>query len=294
MAPKLEGFLNISKPIGCTSRDIVNRVQRFVRPAKVGHAGTLDPLAEGVLVVAIGQGTRLIESVQESQKAYLGVFQLGCTSDSEDTETPIVPLENPPIPDLDSLSQSCARFVGEIDQVPPQYSALKVQGKRAYDMARRGEKAELKARRVRIDACSVAAYDYPEMQLDIRCGSGVYVRSLGRDIGESLGSGAVMIGLTRTAVGPFCIDDALCGNDITADSIERSLLPLTAGVAHLPSCAITEEEKVELSCGRFIAHRFDSDERLLAATSPNGRLAAILKPTDENKLRPVKFFPEPE
>src|SRR5262245_35406014 len=197
------GLLNIDKPAGLTSRDVVSRVQRLVRPQKVGHAGTLDPLATGVLVVAVGPATRLVEYVQRMPKTYQGTFLLGRTSDTEDVEGEVVELDSPPVPTRAEIDAALPRFIGTIEQRPPAYSALKVAGRRAHKLARRGEAVELAPRPVEIHAIELLRYEYPEMELRIDCGSGTYVRSLGRDVAEAVDTGAVMAALRRLAIGPF-------------------------------------------------------------------------------------------
>src|SRR4051794_35109294 len=155
------GLLNIDKPAGLTSRDVVNVVQRLVRPHKVGHAGTLDPLATGVLVVAIGPATRLVEYIQRMAKSYRAVFLLGRTSDTEDIEGKVAELPQAPVPNIEQIESATPRFVGMIDQRPPVYSALKVGGRRAYELARRGETIELAPRRVEVHSIDIVRYAYP-------------------------------------------------------------------------------------------------------------------------------------
>ncbi|NOY30442.1 MAG: tRNA pseudouridine(55) synthase TruB, partial [Planctomycetes bacterium] len=184
------GILNLNKPIGWTSRDAVNRVQRLVRPAKAGHAGTLDPLATGVLVVCIGPATRLISYVQAMPKVYQATFLLGRTSDSDDIETEVRELASPPQPSREEIESKLPDFLGEIQQRPPAYSALKVNGQRAYKLAREGLAVQLEPRPVEIYELRVTGYNYPELKINLRCGSGTYVRSLGRDLAEALGTGA--------------------------------------------------------------------------------------------------------
>src|SRR6478609_12096076 len=203
------GLLNVDKPAGITSRDVVNRVQRLVRPHKVGHAGTLDPLATGVLVIAIGPATRLIEYVQRMPKSYQGTFLLGRTSDTEDVEGNVVELPHTPVPSRDDILAAIPRFLGTIEQRPPAFSALKVAGQAAYKLARRGEAVELAARPVEIISIDLVRYEYPELELRVRCGSGTYIRSLGRDLAEALGSAAVMSQLRRIAIGPFQVEESL-------------------------------------------------------------------------------------
>ncbi len=271
---------------------MVNRIQRLVRPDKVGHAGTLDPLAEGVLVVAIGQATKLIEKIQQTTKVYRGAFLLGHSSDTEDVEGEVVELPYALAPSESELSQACRQMCGENSQLPPQYSALKVGGKRAYDLARRGIKAELKPRVVRIDSCELLRYEYPEFELKIVCGSGTYVRSIGRDIAASLGSAAVMSALTRTAVGPFHLDEAIDLESIDEKKLATSLAPIAIAVADLVRLELTAEEVVLLGHGRQISDRFEGDWESAAAFASNGRLAAIVAPVSPDRIRSVKNFPD--
>ena len=185
------GLFNVNKPTGLMSRRVVDHVQRLVRPAKAGHAGTLDPLASGVLVVGVGPATRLIDYVQRAAKRYTATFLLGRESDTEDVEGIVKDWNDPPTPTLDEIQQAAKQFVGEIQQRPPAFSALKVKrqdGKsvRAYELARSGEAVDLKPRPVTIHDIQIQDYEYPELTLDVRCGSGVYVRSLGRDLAASM------------------------------------------------------------------------------------------------------------
>ena len=222
------GFLNFNKPPGKTSRWVVDQVQRLVQPAKVGHAGTLDPLATGVLVVASGSATRLIDYVQQMPKRYRADFLLGCTSPTEDVDSEVVPLENPMVPTRDEIETAIPAFLGEILQSPPAFSALKVGGRRAYSLARAGQAVELKPRPISIHCLKVLSYEYPRLQLEIECSSGTYVRSLGRDLAEKLGTGAVMSALVRTAIGIFRVEDSIDVFD--GESVEPGRLSI-AGAA---------------------------------------------------------------
>ena len=199
------GVLNLNKPGGMTSRDVVDLVSRPLRKAKVkvGHAGTLDPLATGVLVVCVGSATRLIEYVQRMPKAYRTVVLLGARSDTLDADGKVEAVEDPPIPTEAEVRSALLTQVGTISQMPPQFSALKVEGKRAYDLAREGQAVELAARPVRIDQVELISYAWPRLELQVDCGSGTYIRSIARDIGEILGCGGLVEVLTRTRIGPF-------------------------------------------------------------------------------------------
>jgi len=168
----LFGLLNLNKPPGVTSRRVVDRVQRLVKPAKVGHAGTLDPLASGVLVLGIGPATRLVEYVQEMPKHYRATFLLGRTSTTEDVDGDVTELDGAVPPKRERLERVAEEMTGEIEQRPPIYSALKVSGRRAYDLARAGGRVELAPRTVRIDRLEIVRYEYPELCLDVTCGGG--------------------------------------------------------------------------------------------------------------------------
>ncbi len=290
MNASLFGFLNLNKPRGWSSRAAVDRVQKIVWPEKVGHAGTLDPLATGVLVVGMGQATRLVEYLQQQPKGYVGTFLLGRESDTEDIEGHVIPLEQPPVPTLEQIESLLPRFTGEIDQMPPAFSALKVEGRRAYQFARKGLEVKLDSRRIHIHSLAVEAYAYPELRLRITCGSGTYIRSLGRDLARALGTGAVMSALVRTFIGSFTLEQSISPETLDRAIIERHLLPSQWAVSHLPSMSLSDQEVIEILHGRTIplADWSDSGER--SATDSTGRLIAILAPSG-SLLRPVRVFP---
>jgi tRNA pseudouridine55 synthase len=283
------GLLNLCKPAGITSRDVVNRVQRLVKPHKVGHAGTLDPLASGVLVVCLGPATRLIEYLQRMPKRYLATFLLGRQSDTEDIEGLVVELPNSPAPIEAQIRAALPSFLGHIQQLPPAYSALKVEGKRAYNLARQGEIPDLKPRPIEVHTIDLIEYAYPQLTLDIRCGSGTYVRSLGRDIARALGTEAVMSALTRTEIGPFHASQALSGDDITPQSIDRAFIPPQMALGTMPTCAVTEQEEVFLRNGRQIERRDEGYEEI-ALLTPSGRLLAIAVPAAQGYWQPRIVF----
>ncbi|MCH8044132.1 MAG: tRNA pseudouridine(55) synthase TruB [Planctomycetes bacterium] len=301
------GLLNIHKPPGMTSRRVVDRVVRLVgKKTKVGHAGTLDPLATGVLVVCLGRATRLIEYVQRMPKRYTGTFLLGRTSTTEDVEGEVTELVNPPLPTRESIEQAAQQLVGQIQQRPPAFSALKIDGRRAYDLARRGETPDLKPRTITVHSIELLSYEYPQFVLDIRCGSGTYVRSLGRDLAESLGTGAVMSALERTAIGGFrltCSDRGWQGqascpwhpavdlDELTADNLSEHLHPALIAVESLPSVTLTADQYARIANGQTIGLTDPPDADEIAALDSVGRLAAILIPRDNETWRPLRFFP---
>jgi len=285
------GLLNINKPSGVTSRDVVNRVQRMVRGVKVGHAGTLDPLATGVLVVALGPATRLVEYVQRMPKTYLGTFWLGRTSDTEDIDGQVVELDGPPQPTAGEIEAVLPRFLGTINQLPPAFSALKVRGRRAYDLARRGVAVELQPRPIEIHRLTLVRYEYPELQLEVCCGSGTYVRSLGRDLAQALGTAAVMSALVRTAVGDFRIEEACLLDDLETGTFERHLLPPARAVAQLPAVQLADDEIGRIANGLPVANRWDTDAVEIAAFDAQNRLLALLAPRGHGQLGPLRNFP---
>ena len=271
------GLLNANKPSGMTSRDVVNRIQRLVRPLKAGHAGTLDPLASGVLVVCVGAATRLMEYVQRMPKRYRATFLLGRESPTEDIDGPVTELAEPPIPTLDQLGAAALALTGEIQQRPPAFSALKVAGRRAYDLARAGKPVDLQPRPVTVYRLDVEAYHYPDLQLAVECGSGTYVRSLGRDLAASLGTAAVMSQLTRTAIGSFTVEEAAPLDALDPDHWTDHLLPPLRAVEMLPRVALTDAEIVRVRSGQAIAMQPPrEDAKGVAAVSAVGQLVAIL------------------
>ena len=284
------GLLNLDKPAGLTSRDAVDLVQRLARPAKVGHAGTLDPLATGVLVVCVGAATRLIEYVQRMPKRYVGTFLLGRSSPTEDVEGPVTLLADPPVPSAAQITTAAERFVGNLLQRPPAFSALKVGGQRAYDLARRGEAVELKPRPIEVYALKVARYEYPELVLDIQCGGGTYVRSLGRDLAESLGTAAVMSVLVRTSIGPWTLDGAIDPRTLTAADWPARLDPLRKALSALPVHELTAAEVSRVRSGLFISVTAPTASREIAAVNASGRLVAILVSRGPGQWGPAKNF----
>lgn len=283
------GLLNIDKPRGPTSRDVVNRVARLVKPHKAGHAGTLDPLATGVLVVAVGPATRLVEYVQRYPKAYRASFLLGRSSDTEDITGTVLDLPQAPIPSRESLLAALPQFLGTIEQRPPAYSALKLAGQRAYALARRGETVELPARPVAVHRLELLRYAYPELELEIECGSGTYIRSLGRDLARALGTAAVMSSLRRMAIGPFVAADAFEYGGLDANLLRDQLLPPTLAVGALPKRALNDAEVLRIRQGQPIPLGKDPAAGEQVALDPHGQLVAILEPR-EGKLWPAKGF----
>ncbi len=286
----LFGLLNVDKPSGVTSRRVVDQVKRLVRPAKVGHAGTLDPLASGVLVIGVGQATRLVEYVQQMPKHYRAEFLLGRTSTTEDVEGEVTILEGVAEPSLDQLQSAAASLVGTIAQRPPAFSALKVSGQRAYDLARQGKPVELVPRKIEIGRLDIVDYAYPRLCLEIECGSGTYVRSLGRDLAEVLGTGAVMSALERRSIGHFTLESAVDPATLTKENLPDHLLPAADAVRGLmPVISIGLVECQRLGHGLAISLPGQMADTI-AAIDPAGQLAAILTRRGSDKYSPAKCF----
>ena len=198
----------VDKAIGLSSMDVVRRVRRAAAGAKTGHAGTLDPLATGVVICCLGRATRAVERLMGLPKMYEAVVDLSAftTTDDREGERREVTVEHPPT--REAIVDACARFVGIVEQRPPSFSAVHVGGRRAYKLARQGVAVEIPTKKVRIDAVEVQAYQWPELSIRVACGRGTYIRSLARDLGEALGAGGHLASLRRTAVGPYTVDEA--------------------------------------------------------------------------------------
>jgi tRNA pseudouridine55 synthase len=293
-ASPYHGLLVVDKPGGVTSRDVVDRALRwFPRGTRVGHTGTLDPLATGVLVLCVGQATRLTEHVQAMGKTYRAGLRLGARSDTDDADGTITPVSVDHPPDRAVVEDRLREFIGEIDQVPPAFSAAKVTGRRAYDLARRGEEVSLKPRKVRIYGIDVLAYEYPRLELEVRCGKGTYIRSLARDLGERLGCGALIETLRRTRVGPFDAADSV-GPDVDAGTAQARLLPLSMAVAELPHVSLDAREMARLRQGQSVPLRpspGSAHGEMVAVVDAAGKLVAVgVTDYAQRMLRPEKVF----
>ena len=248
----LHGLLNVDKPGGMTSREVVNRIQgRLPRHTRIGHAGTLDPLATGVLVICIGAATRLIEYVQRMTKTYQARIRLGARSDTNDADGKIEPLAVSEPPESRVVAKVLAAFVGDIQQTPPAYSAARISGRRAYHLARSGQEVSLPERPVKIYGLDLQGYNYPWLDLEVRCGKGTYIRSLARDLGERLGCGGIVETLRRTRVGPFEAASAIA-LDLHPSEIPERLLPLSLAVMDLPRIVLQESEIARLRQGQSL------------------------------------------
>ena len=293
------GILLVDKPADWTSHDVVARVRRLSGTRKVGHAGTLDPMATGVLVLGLGPSTRLLTYLVGSDKEYLATVRLGASTTTDDAEGELLgwaPGERVRSITPQRLSDAVAHLTGEIQQVPSSVSAIKVDGKRAYAKVRAGEQVELKARNVTVSAFDVLGTrevlvgDALALDVDVRvaCSSGTYVRALARDLGVALLCGGHLTALRRTRVGPFGVTDAheLDGLDVAAALIP----PATAAASLFPVLALTDDQAIDLGHGKRVT--VDSDDvDITAAVSPGGRLIGLATVRDST-ARTIVNFPD--
>jgi len=298
----LFGLLNIDKPLGMTSRDVVNRVvwrlrDRFPKPAKlpkVGHAGTLDPLATGVLLVGVGAGVRLVPYLHQQTKAYQATFRLGQSSESGDLESPTIDESDPYRPSADELRAAAAELVGDITQIPPAHSAIKIGGKKAYKFAHKGQAVEVPSRVVRIDEVTIDRYEYPNVQATIRCGTGTYIRTLGIDLAAKCQTTAVMTSLVRQAIGDYTLRSAVSLERLSDTPIEPLMLPLAGAVAHLPQVLVADSDIDRMSHGIKIAvgQADDGCGDEVAIVDSGGNLRIIAHRRDD-LWNPYRVFPRP-
>ncbi|MFZ7132105.1 MAG: tRNA pseudouridine(55) synthase TruB [Eubacteriales bacterium] len=253
----MKGILNIYKLPGMTSHDVVNKIRRTIGMKKVGHTGTLDPLAEGVLPICIGEATKISQFIIEKDKEYITELLLGSQTDTYD-KTGSVTQESNSIPLEKDISQALEEFEGDILQVPPIYSAIKVSGKKLYEYARENKKVEIQPRKITIHTIVLLNYQYPVVKLKIHCSKGTYIRSICNDLGEKLGSFAHMSTLIRTKSGPFCMEKGIPLDDLDAmdcDKIEALLYPMDYPLNHLRSVGIKESASKYLLNGNTLVQK---------------------------------------
>jgi tRNA pseudouridine55 synthase len=288
------GLLNLNKPVGISSAAAIGRIKRLIRPAKIGHAGTLDPIASGVLVACIGPASRLVDYIQQMPKSYRATFLLGRSSKSDDIERPVDELPNPPIPTRDELQRAAIAFVGPIKQRPPAFSAIKIAGRPAYQLARGGRDVSLAPRAIEIHRLAIVGYAYPTLVLNIECGSGTYVRALGRDLAQSVGTAAVMSALERTAIGDFRVENSCDPAQLTADMLSQHLLSPQLAIPDMPTIELSDEE-IELAInGIVLPQRKQTEEATedqeFAGVDSRGQLVSIFDRRPDGALAPRLNF----
>ncbi|WP_372370435.1 tRNA pseudouridine(55) synthase TruB [Candidatus Uabimicrobium sp. HlEnr_7] len=272
------GLLLIDKPLGDTSRQALFSVQKIINSGRLGHTGTLDPLATGLLVLLCGQARKLQNILTLDNKEYDVTVSLGAVSETDDSEGPIHTNDDAVAPGLEEVKEMIGKFTGEIDQVPPRYSAIKIKGKRAYKSAREGEIIAIPSRKVRIDKIDLIDYNYPSLTLKVKCGSGTYIRSLARDIGEGLGVGGYVRKLRRTQVGDFRIEDSSTINEISI----QSMLRLEDVAVRYQRIDLNNEYLIRICNGQKIAQPqiLEKDFRFPTFLWIDNRVIAIAKISD--------------
>ncbi len=302
----MRGFLNIDKPQGITSFDVVRQIRRAAHMKRVGHAGTLDPLATGVLPVAIGDATRLVDELVGARKRYRAEILLGRETDSYDIDGAVVEERDASGVTMEDVRAALPAFVGPIMQAPPAFSAIKRDGQPAYKAARRGDPLDLPLRPVTVYAIELLSLTHEDrgarLTLDVRCGQGFYVRSLAHDLGAALGVGGTIAALRRTQVGAFLAEDAVPLDRavvrLESGDIEGLVLPPDTVVAHLPSVSMDEEQVVRVRNGLSMSLEglVNADELDAAPQircyGPDGSFVGMLRPKGgEGLWHPFRVFP---
>ena len=300
----LIGFLNLDKPYDMGSTTALGAVKRILNPKKAGHAGTLDPLATGVLPIAFGDGTKLIQYIQDSLKTYEFTIKWGERRDTDDAEGAVIATSEVR-PSEEQIRAALPSFLGEVEQTPPQYSAVKINGHRAYDLARAGEDVDIKPRIVYIESLDILAADKETLTLRCTCGKGTYVRAIARDLATQLGTEGYISKLTRTAVGPFHIDNAVSLDFLEQikdkTDLENVLYPLESVLDDIPALALTEAEAKRIRQGNALSFVSRPDFQRLemaginteegdeAAAIYNDKLIALVKITGP-RITPFRVF----
>ena len=280
----MNGILLVDKPEDWTSNDVVQKLRGVLHERRIGHAGTLDPMATGLLTVFVGRATRAVEFAEQDRKRYLAGLRLGLVTDTQDITGRVLEEREVNIT-LDRLERVLQDFQGDISQIPPMYSAVKVQGKRLYKLAREGKTVERAARNITVYRLDLLSYDSQEILLDVRCSKGTYVRTLCHDIGEALGCGGCLSSLRRTEAGVFNISQAFSLEEIIAG--EYRLLPTDTLFQQYPAWILREDEERRVrNGGAFHSEARDGYYRLYA---PSGQFLALGLSENEN-IKTVKSF----
>jgi len=298
------GFIAIDKPIGWSSHDVVDAARRWLGTRRVGHLGTLDPLATGVLPLAIRDATKLIPFVDQHEKVYAGTIRLGSATDTFDAEGKIVRTHDGPLPEEATVRAALAGFAGDLEQIPPMYSSVKKDGVPLYRLARKGEEVEREPRKVRVHRVALTRFEPPDVGIEVACSPGTYVRVLAADLGEKLGCGAHLAGLRRTANGPFAIADCFtpeqCDALAAAGELDARIVP-PSKVVTLPEIALSGIQARRVANGGAIAAAeargpFERGPQpapggKFAALTPAGDLLAVMELRPDRKFHPLRVFP---
>lgn len=294
----MDGILNINKPLGMTSHDVVARVRKLLKQRRVGHAGTLDPAASGVLPICVGLGTRVAEYLSESGKAYQAEIIFGVVTDTYDTEGTVLRTHDATSLTQKQLEQALSAFLGEQMQQPPRYSAIKIQGQPAYKLARAGSEIELAPRPITISQLEILSWEPPRLTLAVACSKGTYIRSLAYDLGEHVGTGAHLGGLIRTRSGPFALAESITLDQlesaITDGSVTQYLFPADAALRQYPALTLSTEQATQVLHGNPIKPSVQAPQpasTLARIYSEEGQFLAIAQWDDQRQYwHPKKVF----
>jgi len=293
----MDGILVINKATGMTSHDVVARVRRLVKQKRVGHAGTLDPMAQGVLPLCLGQATRVAEYLSESGKAYEAGITFGTVTDTYDTEGTVLRTADTSTLTLEQIQAALPHFLGKQQQLPPRYSAIKLQGQPAYKLARAGSEVQLQPRPIEIYHLNVLAWTPPTLMLAVECSKGTYIRSLAYDLGEYLGYGAHLSSLTRTRSGPFTLAKSVTlealASAIEENRLQEYLLPADSAVQHFPGLTLDAETAERVLHGNTFRYPAlpHTQTPLARVYDPDGRFIALASWNSEQcTWQPVKVF----
>ncbi len=277
----ISGVLVVDKPVGMTSHDVVQVVRNGTGLRRAGHTGTLDPRASGVLVILVGPAVRLSEYVSASDKRYQAIIRLGSTTDTFDAEGKFTRSNQPVDVTEAQFEEVLKSFIGEIEQTPPPYSAVKVQGRKAYEMARQGEEVDLAPRKIQVHHLEVLEWAPPEVVVDVHCSSGTYVRSLANDLGEKLGCGAYLVGLRRTKSGRFSLRDATplrkLQEAFTAGNWYQFLIPAAEALGDWPAVELSPDEVEAVRHGHRVKVKEGNTEAKVRGVSTQGELVALME-----------------
>jgi tRNA pseudouridine55 synthase len=280
--------LVVDKPKGPTSFDVVRRVRQVFGERRVGHAGTLDPMATGVLPVCLGEATKLVPFLQAGEKVYEAEARLGVSTDTQDATGQVVSERDPRGVTREAIAMALARFQGRILQIPPMHSAIRVEGRRLYELAREGVEVEREAREVEVHEAALLAFEPPVVRFRVRCGKGTYIRAIANDLGEALGVGAHLTALRRTRVGASTVALAV---PLAALAPTLTLTSPADALAHLPSLTLDEAQALAVTRGQgYAVERFAAPEGLLVRfLKPDGSLLAVAERRD-GQLRLCRVF----
>jgi len=281
MKNAISGVLVVDKPVGMTSHDVVQAIRNGTGLRRAGHTGTLDPRASGVLVILVGPAVRLSEFVSASDKRYQAIIRLGSTTDTFDADGKFTHSDQPINVTEEQFEAVLKTFIGEIEQTPPPYSAVKVQGRKAYEMARQGEEVELEPRKITVHHLEVLEWAPPEIVIDVHCSSGTYVRSLANDLGQQLGCGAYLVGLRRTKSGRFSLRDATplrkLQEAFTAGNWYQYLIPAAEALGEWPAVELSPDEVEDVRHGHRVKAAEDAKPGMVRGVSTQGELVALME-----------------